>query len=97
VTAWYLLRVFMRARAAGDETLRIVAATMLLAFGSLAISMIFLSIALNKPLWIIVGLTIALERMSSSRDAEGSRDVEGPGLRLRRRRPDEPEPDTVPA
>ncbi len=91
VTAWYLLRVFMRARAAGDETLRIVAATMLLALGSLAISMIFLSIALNKPLWIIVGLTIALDRMSTSRDAERSR------LRLRRGRADEPEPDTVPA
>jgi O-antigen ligase len=63
VTAWYLVQVFLRARAAGDDTLRIVAATLLLALGSLAISMIFLSIALNKPLWILVGLAIALDRM----------------------------------
>ena len=81
----------MRARAARHETTRILAATLLLALLGLAISMIFLSIALDKPIWIIVGLTLALDRMSTSRDAERSR------LRLRRGRADEPEPDTVPA
>ena len=70
ITAWYLVQVFRRARAAQDDVVRIVAATLLLALLSLAISMGFLSIALNKPLWIIVGLTIALQRMTAAREAE---------------------------
>jgi len=73
-TAWMLVRVFQRARALHDDTTRIVAATLLLALVSLAISMGFLSIALNKPLWIIVGLTIALERMKASRAEEAERE-----------------------
>src|SRR4029077_7389792 len=63
VTAWYLYRVFARARAAHDDVTRVLAATLLLALLSLAISMGFLSIALNKPLWIIVGLALALDRI----------------------------------
>ena len=63
VTDWMLMRVFARARAQRDDVTRIVAATLLLALLSLAISMGFLSIALNKPLWIIVGLALALDRM----------------------------------
>ena len=73
-TAWYLFRVFARARARRDDTIRIVSATLLLALLSLVMSMIFLSIALNKPLWIIVGLTIALERMTASRAEEAERE-----------------------
>lgn len=64
-TGWYLVRVFLRARAAGDDLLRILSATVFLALVSLAVSMIFLSITFNKPLWIILGLAIALERMSA--------------------------------
>lgn len=63
LTAWCLWRVFTRARALKDDTIRIVAATLMLALLGLAISMGFLSIALNKPLWIIVGLALALDRM----------------------------------
>ena len=63
VIAWCLWRVFLRARARQDDTIRIVAATLLLALLGLAISMGFLSIALNKPLWIIAGLALALDRM----------------------------------
>ena len=74
MTAWYLVRVFRRARAAGDDVTRIVSATLLLGLLSLAVSLGFLSIELNKPLWIIVGLTIALERMSVQREAEGAAD-----------------------
>jgi Ni,Fe-hydrogenase I cytochrome b subunit len=73
ITGWYLVGVFRRARAGGDDTLRIVSATLLLALVSLAISMGFLSIVLNKPLWIIVGLTIALQRMSVERAADEKR------------------------
>jgi len=69
-TGWMLVRVFQRARAQRDDVTRIVAATLLLALLSLAISMAFLSIATNKPLWIIVGLTLALERMTAARQAE---------------------------
>jgi O-antigen ligase len=70
ITAWYLVKIFRRASAARDDTVRIVAATLLLALLSLAISMGFLSIALNKPLWILVGLTIALDRMTGLRKTE---------------------------
>jgi O-antigen ligase len=73
ITGWYLVRVFKRASAAGDDVLRIVSATLLLALVGLAISMGFLSIALNKPLWIIVGLTLALDRMTGERDAVGAK------------------------
>jgi len=63
LTAWCLWRVFARARARQDDVTRIVAATLMLSLLGLAISMGFLSIALNKPLWIIVGLALALDRI----------------------------------
>ncbi len=91
MTGWYLVRVFRRARAAGDDLSRIVAASLLLALLSLAISMGFLSIELNKPLWIIVGLTIALERMSGERAAEGAVEPR------RRGDAEEPRPGAAPA
>jgi len=91
MTAWYLVRVFRRARAAGDDVTRIVSATLLLGLLSLAVSFGFLSIELNKPLWIIVGLTIALERMS------GQRETETTGTQLRRRRAPALEAETGPA
>ena len=62
--------MFRRARAAGDDVVRIVSATLLLSLIGLSISMVFLSIALNKPLWIIVGLTLALDRMSAAGEPE---------------------------
>lgn len=65
LTGWCLWRVFTRARALQDDTIRIVAATLLLSLLGLAISMGFLSIALNKPLWIILGVALALDRMVS--------------------------------
>jgi len=63
LTGWCLWRVFSRARALQDDVTRIVAATLMLSLLGLAISMGFLSIALNKPLWIIVGLALALDRI----------------------------------
>ncbi len=84
MTAWYLVRVFRRARAARDDVTRIVSATLLLGLLGLAVSLGFLSIELNKPLWIIVGLTLALERMSGERVAEGAR---APDRRPRAREP----------
>jgi O-antigen ligase len=63
LTGWCLWRVYVRARALQDDTTRIVAATLMLVLLGLAISMGFLSIALNKPLWILVGLALALDRM----------------------------------
>lgn len=71
ITGWYLVRVFRRARAAGDDAARIVSATLLLALIGLSISMGFLSIALNKPLWIIVGLALALDRMTPAPAEDG--------------------------
>jgi putative inorganic carbon (HCO3(-)) transporter len=91
MTAWYLVRVFRRARAAGDDLTRIASATLLLGLLSLAVSLGFLSIELNKPLWIIVGLTIALERMSGERGADGA------VVHRRRRRAREPHPGAAPA
>jgi O-antigen ligase len=91
MTAWYLVRVFRRSRASGDDVTRIVAATLLFALLSLAISMGFLSIELNKPLWIIVGLTLALERMSGERAADAAVVHRG------RRRAREPQPGAAPA
>lgn len=72
LTAWCLWRVFARARALQEDTIRIVAATLLLSLLGLAISMGFLSIALNKPLWIIVGLALALDRIVSRAGAEAA-------------------------
>jgi O-antigen ligase len=63
IVGWTLWRVFTRARALQDDTTRIVAASLMLSLLGLAISMGFLSIALNKPLWIIAGLALALDRM----------------------------------
>jgi len=80
MTGWYLVRVFRRSRAAGDDVSRIAAATLLLALLGLAISMGFLSIGLNKPLWIIVGLTLALERMSGGKEPHSGLEPE-PGAR----------------
>jgi O-antigen ligase len=64
LAGWSLIKLFRTARASNDVTIRIITATLLLALISLAVSFFFLSIELNKPLWIIVGLTVALERIT---------------------------------
>jgi O-Antigen ligase len=91
ITGWYLVRVFRRARETGDDVSRIIAAVLLFALLSLSISLGFLSIELNKPLWIIVGLTIALERMSGEHLPAGAKEPR------RRRRAREPQTGVAPA
>ena len=63
-TARYLLVAFRRARAAGDRTLERFSVALLVSLLAFALSGVFLSNQLGKPLWIIVGLALALDVMS---------------------------------
>jgi O-antigen ligase len=57
------LRTFRRARAAGDRAIESFSIALLIAVFGFSISMFFNSNELGKPLWIFIGLAIALERI----------------------------------
>ena len=67
LTGWYLIRVVRRARRERDGVLERISLALLVTFVGLGISGFFLSLELNKPLWIIVGLALALDSMSRKR------------------------------
>jgi O-antigen ligase len=64
LTARYLLLTIRRSRASGDPTLEKMALALLVTLCGFAISGFFLSVELNKPLWIVIGLALALDVMS---------------------------------
>jgi O-antigen ligase len=64
LTASSFLIVFRRARSAGDEYLARVSIALLFSLVVYAITALFLSSELQKPLWILVGIALALDVMS---------------------------------
>jgi O-antigen ligase len=67
LTAWFLFRVARRARAARDGPLEKMSLALLVTFVALGFAGFFLSIELNKPIWIIVGVALALDVMTRKR------------------------------
>ncbi|MGB2951829.1 MAG: O-antigen ligase family protein [Gaiellaceae bacterium] len=63
LASWSYLSTFRRARALGDRLLERLAISLLVSMAGFAVSMFFASNELGKPLWIFVGLAIALEAM----------------------------------
>jgi O-antigen ligase len=61
LTAYSLVRSARRARAAREQTYERFALTVLAALVAFAVAAIFLSIELNKPFWIILGLALAID------------------------------------
>lgn len=61
LTARSLVRSFRRARAAGDLDLQRFSLAFVVSLAAYALSALFLSIELAKVLWILVGLTLALD------------------------------------
>ncbi len=57
------LGTFRRARAAGDRAIESFSIALIVAVFGFAISMLFASNELGKPLWIFIGLALALERI----------------------------------
>jgi O-antigen ligase len=64
LTAWSFLGVARRARDANDVYLVRVSVSLLLSLIVYAVTAFFLSSELQKPLWILVGLAVALDVMS---------------------------------
>ncbi len=64
ITAWFLLAAFKRARAVNEEIISRFSLALLVSLFGYALSAIFLSNQLGKPLWIIVGLALAVDVMS---------------------------------
>jgi O-antigen ligase len=64
LTAYYFILAFRRARAVGDRTLERMSIALLVTLFAFAISSVFLSNEFAKPLWILVGLALALDVMS---------------------------------
>lgn len=64
LTAWYFVRAASRALAAGDVVLARYATAFLLSLFGIAVAGIFLSNQLSKPLWILVGMALALDVMT---------------------------------
>jgi O-antigen ligase len=61
LTFWSLGRTWRQARSARDRTLERFAVALLVSLVGFCVSMVFVSIELGKPLWIIIGLALALE------------------------------------
>ena len=64
LTASSFVMAFRRARAAGDTYLARVAISLFFSLMVYAVTAFFLSSELQKPLWILVGIAVALETMS---------------------------------
>jgi O-antigen ligase len=64
LTGRYLLRTAKRARALGDSRLERMAAALLVALIGYAVAGLFLSLELSKPLFILIGLALALDVVS---------------------------------
>ena len=64
LTARYFLTAFRRARDAGDTQLARVSIAFLFSLVAYAVTAFFLSSELQKPLWILVGIALALDAMS---------------------------------
>jgi O-antigen ligase len=67
LAAWYLVRVARRARNARDGVLEKISLALLVTLAALCIAGFFLSLELNKPLWIVVGLVLAIDVMTRKR------------------------------
>lgn len=59
-----LLVAFRRARRAGDRDIETISVALLVSLVAYCIAGFFLSIQANKPLWIMIGLALALDVMS---------------------------------
>jgi exopolysaccharide production protein ExoQ len=64
LTVWYLLRALRRARALGDSRLERFSAALLVTLVGYAVAGLFLSLELSKPLFILIGLALALDVIS---------------------------------
>ncbi len=64
LTGVALVRSFRRARAAAERTYERFSLAVAVALAAFMVSAFFLSIELNKPLWILVGLALTLEAMT---------------------------------
>jgi len=64
LTGRYFVVAFRRARAGGDRALERFSLALLVSLVGYALSAIFLSNELGKPLWILVGLALALDVMA---------------------------------
>jgi putative inorganic carbon (HCO3(-)) transporter len=71
-TATYLLRCFRRGRAQGDQVLEAFSSALLVSLLGFCVSAFFASVELSKPLWILAGLALALERLSMRDRPAGS-------------------------
>ncbi|MDX6510801.1 MAG: hypothetical protein QOE36_305, partial [Gaiellaceae bacterium] len=76
LTAWYLIRSFRRARSAGNANLERLSTALLASFLGYLLGAIFLSNQLGKLLWILIGLTLALDAVTRRLPAAA------PGVRL---------------
>ena len=64
LTVWYLLRAAKRARALGDPRLERFSAALIVTLVGYGIAGFFLSLELSKPLFILIGLALALDVIS---------------------------------
>jgi O-antigen ligase len=67
-----LVRSFLRAHRAGDQVLQRIAMALILSFFGFAVSMIFASLEYGKPLWILIGLALALDALTRQAGERGS-------------------------
>jgi exopolysaccharide production protein ExoQ len=64
LTFWYLLRTVKRARALDDPRLERLSAALIVTLVGYAVAGFFLSLELSKPLFILIGLALALDVIS---------------------------------
>ena len=67
LTTRYFVTAFRRAREADDRTLQLLSVALLVSLLAFSLSGIFLSNQLEKPLWILIGLALALDVITRER------------------------------
>jgi O-antigen ligase len=70
LTLWFLLRAARRYRVAGKHDLQRMTLALAVSLLGISVSAFFLSIEYGKPIWILTGLALALDRHSAKQGEE---------------------------
>jgi O-antigen ligase len=70
LTAWFLLSAARRYRRAGNGAMERLTVSLIVSFVSILVASFFLSIGLGKPIWVFVGLALALRRIAPGPPAD---------------------------
>jgi O-antigen ligase len=75
LTAWFLISAARRYRKVGNGAMERLTIAVIVSFLSILAGSFFVSIGLGKPIWVFVGLALALRRIATGSRAESRREA----------------------